>query len=473
MFGPNELGFARGSSRPTQAYAGAAIVALLAFTALTPGLSRSAAAQSSPIHPAIVRVMATEGRGVSFGSGALVAVNRRYGLVLTNWHVVRDTDGFILVSFPDGFRSPATVVQVDRDWDLAALAVWRPAAMPLRIADAPPQLGEWLTIAGYGRGQFRMAAGPCTQYVSPGKNLPFEMIEVATSARQGDSGGPILNSRGELVGVLFGTGMGRTMGSYCGRIRQFVAPLLIQMEQMDRYDEAMAATQSRQSEAFGIVQGNLTADGTVSNPLGAASNAIVVPPQGAIAASSWEGSGQEISERAGLTSGTAPDNAPRSATVWTGANRGPARLSPMEQAGSMVGGEAMAWPEREPPLPDESTNRPDERDMIAHRRIGAAPPLPNSPQPFAGASVSNDVRQADFYSATTTSTTRNIKEDSSRGVPEVSLGGAAPPAVSLSPVVDPAAPLIDRLSTIQTFLAFAGAVLLTYHALRLIGRAVG
>src|SRR5262245_47518650 len=54
-------------------------------------------------------------------------------------------------------------------------------------------------------------------------NHPFEMVEVAVSARQGDSGGPILNSRGELAGVLFGEGHGRTSGSYCGRVKWFLS----------------------------------------------------------------------------------------------------------------------------------------------------------------------------------------------------------------------------------------------------------
>jgi hypothetical protein len=55
------------------------------------------------------------------------------------------------------------------------------------------------------------------------------MVEVSAQARQGDSGGPILNERGELAGVLFGAGFGTTSGSYAGRVKQFligVAPNL-------------------------------------------------------------------------------------------------------------------------------------------------------------------------------------------------------------------------------------------------------
>ena len=41
-------------------------------------------------------------------------------------------------------------------------------------------------------------------------------------AREGDSGGPIFNERGELAGVLFGSGGGATAGSYAGRVREFL-----------------------------------------------------------------------------------------------------------------------------------------------------------------------------------------------------------------------------------------------------------
>jgi len=176
----------------------------------------------SPPHPSVVRVAAMERDGVSYGSGALVAVSGNFGLVLSNWHVVRDTTGPVAVFFPDGFRSPATVLRVDREWDLAALVIWRPAAPPIPIADRIPLPGEWLTIAGYGSGSYRALSGVCTQYLSPGGNLPYELIELNAPAREGDSGGPILNARGELAGVLFGSAFGRTTGSHCGRVRHFL-----------------------------------------------------------------------------------------------------------------------------------------------------------------------------------------------------------------------------------------------------------
>src|SRR5438552_2253482 len=50
--------------------------------------------------PAVVRVIASERDGTSMGSGSLVAVDAIHGLVVTNWHVVRDATGPITVVFP-------------------------------------------------------------------------------------------------------------------------------------------------------------------------------------------------------------------------------------------------------------------------------------------------------------------------------------------------------------------------------------
>ena len=195
-------------------------------------------------HPAVARVIALDTRGASLGTGTLVAVNEYHGLVVTNWHVVRDARGSILVQFPDGFASPATVLKVDREWDLAALAIWRPRARPVPIAVEPPKPGDVLMIAGYGQGDYRISYGPCTQYLSPSPGLPAELVELRATARQGDSGGPIFNGRGELAGVLFGSGFGETMGAYCGRVRSFLFPLKEVFDKLPPPDPLLLAANS-------------------------------------------------------------------------------------------------------------------------------------------------------------------------------------------------------------------------------------
>jgi hypothetical protein len=177
-------------------------------------------------HPAVVRIIVPERGSTSYGSGTLIDVQGQHGLVVTNWHVVSDAVRPPTVLFADGFRSLAKVVKTDRDWDLAALAIWCPAVEPVPLAVQPPQPGEMLAIAGYGQGPYRLASGRCTNYLSPNTRLPREMVELAAAARQGDSGGPIFNRRGELAGVLWGEGSGYTMGSYCGRVRMFLTGIV-------------------------------------------------------------------------------------------------------------------------------------------------------------------------------------------------------------------------------------------------------
>ncbi len=177
-------------------------------------------------HPAVARIIVPESDGTTYGSGTLVDVRGDYGLVVTNWHVVEAAKKELWVEFSDGFRSAGKLLKVDRDWDLAAIAIWKPNAPAVALSQVAPQLGDPLVIAGYGNGPFRAARGECLQYVTPSLELPMEMVQVSAAARNGDSGGPIFNERGELAGVLFGTGEGVTSGSYCGRVNQFLASVL-------------------------------------------------------------------------------------------------------------------------------------------------------------------------------------------------------------------------------------------------------
>jgi hypothetical protein len=63
------------------------------------------------------------------------------------------------------------------------------------------------------------------------------MVELDVEARQGDSGGPIFNQRGQLAGVLFGAGQGTTLGSFGGRVQSFLATLAPDIGQ--RADDAL------------------------------------------------------------------------------------------------------------------------------------------------------------------------------------------------------------------------------------------
>jgi len=277
-------------------------------------------------HPAVARIVAPEQASTSLGSGVLVDINRNQGLVLTNWHVVRDSRSAVLVQFPDGFQSAGTVVRWDEAWDLAALVIWKPEVTPVSIAATPPVIGERLTIAGFGRGPYREESGPCTEYLSPGTGYPREFVELQARARQGDSGGPIFNARGELAGVLFGQSDGRTIGSCSTRLRTFLAAVGSQgfvakpiaefsdARAIDRGIGRAAAGPERLADAGdGPLHRSTQIDSTPTLPaaVGFAEAGSVAPPtmNGSPAAVGWHGAAAaEAPWRAWLSgSGRGPD----------------------------------------------------------------------------------------------------------------------------------------------------------------------
>ncbi len=199
--------------------------------------------------PAAARIIVPESGATAYGSGTLVDVREDFGLVITNWHVVRDSEGTVEVVFPGGFRSHARPLKVDSDWDLAALVIWRPPIEPVKVSATPPQPGDPLTIHGYGQGQYRIASGRCTAYYAPRLNFPREMVELDVEARQGDSGGPIFNQHGELAGVLFGAGEGTTIGSFAPRVESFLASLAPDIGNGSGIGETQVAVADRQAPA--------------------------------------------------------------------------------------------------------------------------------------------------------------------------------------------------------------------------------
>jgi len=214
----------------------AVTIILLALSHAQKALGQSAPNAAKALtgqpHPTVARIRSLESNATSFGSGTLVYRQSKQGILITNYHVIKDAQDDILVTFPNGFRSSAKVVATDPRWDLAALLIWAPEIQPVVITDNPAKPGDTLTIAGYGSGRYQASSGICSQYVSPGKNQPREMLELRTVARQGDSGGPIFNHKGELAGVLFGAGWRTTAGSYSGRVKTFLAPVVARMQQV-------------------------------------------------------------------------------------------------------------------------------------------------------------------------------------------------------------------------------------------------
>jgi len=140
--------------------------------------------------------------GTSYGTGFVMSSD---GYVITNHHVVAGATK-VIVHFSDRREREAKIIGSDPLSDIALLKVEATGLPAVRIGDARSlKPGQWVVAigspfgfdysvtAGVVSGVNRRSMDPSQQYV------PFIQTDVAIN--RGNSGGPLLNTRGEVVGV--------------------------------------------------------------------------------------------------------------------------------------------------------------------------------------------------------------------------------------------------------------------------------
>lgn len=150
---------------------------------------------------------------VALGTGFLVEAGGTH--VLTNDHVLADVDQLSVV-LVDGSEHKARVVGRDARLDLAVLAVDAPRLATLHLGDSDElEVGEWVVALGNPFGdEVTASAGivSATGHDAPGSivagnPLGFRSyIQVDARIHRGNSGGPVLSTAGEVIGVAVATG---------------------------------------------------------------------------------------------------------------------------------------------------------------------------------------------------------------------------------------------------------------------------
>jgi S1-C subfamily serine protease len=138
--------------------------------------------------------------GHGAGAGTILHAG---GLVVTNAHVVRRQAP--QVTLWDGRILPAQLLAFDEGVDLAALAVNASHLAVLPMADGRGiRPGEWVIALGHPWGVVGASSGGMVIDIGhPLEGLSYRgaLLQVGMQLRPGHSGGPMLNSRGELVGI--------------------------------------------------------------------------------------------------------------------------------------------------------------------------------------------------------------------------------------------------------------------------------
>jgi S1-C subfamily serine protease len=154
------------------------------------------------------RQKGTQKQEVGGGSGFIVSSD---GMVLTNKHVVSDGTADYTVLTNDGKKYPAKVLAKDSVQDLAIIKIEGSNFPVVKLGDSSKlQIGQTVITIGNALGEFRntvsvgVISGLGRTITASGGDLIEtieDVIQTDAAINQGNSGGPLLNLKGEVIGV--------------------------------------------------------------------------------------------------------------------------------------------------------------------------------------------------------------------------------------------------------------------------------
>lgn len=160
-----------------------------------------------------------ERKVVHFSSGTGFFVTKS-GHIVTNEHVVRGCEQ-IMVKSP-AVEMSARLLEVDKEYDLALLKSdsFAPAVSTLRISDKRIRKGDELMVMGYPltsaqTGQYKIAKATVIDVRGP-EGEPH-WLQFSDAAQKGNSGGPLLDEAGHVIGVVTGKSELRAFDKKAGK----------------------------------------------------------------------------------------------------------------------------------------------------------------------------------------------------------------------------------------------------------------
>ena len=139
-------------------------------------------------------------RSSALGSGFVISED---GYVVTNNHVIEGADE-ILIEFFSGDELPAKVIGTDPNTDIALLKVESDKPLPfVSFGDSDTaRVGDWVLAMGNPLGQgFSVSAGIVSARNRALSGTYDDYIQTDAAINRGNSGGPLFNMDGEVVGV--------------------------------------------------------------------------------------------------------------------------------------------------------------------------------------------------------------------------------------------------------------------------------
>lgn len=136
----------------------------------------------------------------ALGSGFVISAD---GYIVTNNHVIENADEINIELF-SGLRLPARLIGTDRDTDIALLKVDHDTDLPfVPWGDSEAtRVGDWVLAVGNPLGQgFSVSAGIISARGRALQGNYDDYLQTDAAINRGNSGGPLFNMNGEVVGV--------------------------------------------------------------------------------------------------------------------------------------------------------------------------------------------------------------------------------------------------------------------------------
>ena len=168
----------------------------------------------SMVQPSVVTVQVKIFRGgTSEGSGFIYG---KVGHVLTNAHVITRAVSIDVIDAA-GSSWTASLIGINRELDLAELEINDSTAKPLRATNQPPRVGTDVIVIGNPFGVLpntvtRGLVGGLDRKLTVGSTTYYNLIQTDAVVNPGNSGGPMVNDAGELVGMVTLGGSGYAFG---------------------------------------------------------------------------------------------------------------------------------------------------------------------------------------------------------------------------------------------------------------------
>ncbi|MDR0839580.1 MAG: S1C family serine protease, partial [Oscillospiraceae bacterium] len=145
--------------------------------------------------------------GTIYGSGFIISED---GYIMTNYHVIEDASLYgypLTVVMRDGTSYKAKVMGYEADNDIAVIKIDAKSLAPVKIGSSDAmQVGEKIYAVGNPRKlDYTMTDGIVSALdrdIQVDEYVSIKMFQISAAVNSGNSGGPVYNDRGEVLGIV-------------------------------------------------------------------------------------------------------------------------------------------------------------------------------------------------------------------------------------------------------------------------------